>query len=195
MTMKKDTSRLFIALVPSPELVRSLEEYRDVQGRSVTSLRWTSPHNLHVTVLYIGQTPQGKIETITGRLAEIAHRTRPFSLRIGSISYAPLGKQTSMVWLNFDHSGAFQTLTDEVVAQLAGAGITLRDSVKPTQKDTNIHCTLARFSTAPQRLEKLGSFSLTGKHLEAHRMTLMESILTPQGPQYREIGSYCFEAS
>jgi 2'-5' RNA ligase len=112
-----DDPRLFVA-VPLSEPARAavadvVEQIRrtEPEGRGV---RWVRLDGLHVTLRFLGPTPEARVVDLAGALAEAALDARPFAVRIaGAGAFPPVGRPRTL-WLDMDRG------VDELAA-LAGS--------------------------------------------------------------------------
>jgi 2'-5' RNA ligase len=74
--------------------------------------RWARPENLHITLVFLGNTSDQEVIDVCDTVREIANRHDPFDLTLDRICYGPPGKAPRMVWVNGAKSaelGALQT--------------------------------------------------------------------------------------
>ncbi len=75
--------RLFVALQPPPPALTELEAAVTPLRASWPDLRWTSQDRWHVTLAFLGEVAEGKLDDLTVRLARAAGRHQAQELRIG----------------------------------------------------------------------------------------------------------------
>ncbi|HJH31585.1 MAG TPA: RNA 2',3'-cyclic phosphodiesterase [Methanosarcinaceae archaeon] len=141
------------------------------------------PNLIHITLKFLGDVNENKIEQIAGALGEI--NIPSFDARIGNIGVFPKPQYVKVIWLGAE--GNFGELHDNVESVL-----------KPFKfkKDKNTytaHATLARVKYMPEKdkeafLRVLGELKNTGIgtfHVDA--IKLKKSTLTPGGPIYETL--------
>ncbi len=184
--------RLFVAIQLDEKSREALGAYRDNRERAMPSVRWMPAGNLHVTVLFLGDTKEEEIPRISGELSAIAGGTPKFTMTFGAPVYAPphpLRRETSrpptMVWMTVGETGEFTRLAKGIIGALG----TPHDL-----KKISPHITLARFREGAVTSDpsKLGRTGLEGKGLAVDAITLMESRLTPSGAVYAQLGEFRF---
>lgn len=146
-------------------------------------MKWTAVGNLHVTVLFLGDTDEEKIPAISEKLDQIAAATPNFSIRFDKPIYAPPNKPTTMVWMKFAEIEEFKTLAEKVIDEIG----------KPEDKQKILpHITLARFreDALVSKLPKLGPTGLEGGELAVGKISLIDSKLTPAGHVYTKLAEY-----
>jgi len=108
--------RLFVA-VPLSEPARAavaevVERIRagEPEGRGV---RWVRLDGLHITLRFLGPTPEPRVADVAAAVATAAAGVPPFAIRIaGADSFPPVGRPRTL-WLDLDHGA-------EDLASLAG---------------------------------------------------------------------------
>lgn len=73
--------RLFVGVVPPPEVVEHLDDFLDVR-REAGAFRWTRPEQWHLTLAFAAEAPERALDEISERLDRAAARRDPFVLRV-----------------------------------------------------------------------------------------------------------------
>lgn len=81
--------RLFVAFVPPDEVAEHLAEHLAPRIEAGPDLRWSDPHQWHVTVAFLAQVPDWRVEDLTGALASSAARREPLQLRVAGSGAFP----------------------------------------------------------------------------------------------------------
>ncbi len=144
------TLRTFIAIELSRELKESLgrlqERLRDqVPPRSV---RWVQPDGIHLTLKFLGDTTEDKVEAVKAALARAAAGWGPFSFTVGELGCFPNARQPRVVWVGVQEpSGALARLQQMVETHVTPLGF-------PTEKRPfSPHLTLGRVQKYASRSE------------------------------------------
>ena len=74
-------TRMFVAVVPPPEVVEHLDDFLAVR-RDAAAFRWASPDQWHLTLAFSAEVPDRSLDDLDDRLTRAAHRRRPFDLRV-----------------------------------------------------------------------------------------------------------------
>jgi 2'-5' RNA ligase len=127
--------RLFLA-VDLPDPVR--HEVEDLCTQ-VNNARWVKPHQLHITLRFMGQTPD---DALAGMCDQLSHVQVPaFKLTLRGAGVFPGGaRRARVLWLGLDPTEPLAGLKRELDACLGPD--TERASFSP-------HLTLARFTNTP----------------------------------------------
>jgi 2'-5' RNA ligase len=94
--------RAFIAIELPSEVQKKLsqviqrlqEPLRDV------SIRWVKPHNIHLTLKFLGEVSLNNLETIKQILVKEAAEVSPFEFSIGELGAFPNVKRPRVLWLH-----------------------------------------------------------------------------------------------
>jgi 2'-5' RNA ligase len=186
--------RLFVAL----DLDRSIRERiaRFLEGvlEFAPDARWVRAESLHLTLKFIGEQPDRKLESVKQALAEV--HSPPADLNFRGYGFFPTARSARVFWVGVE--------ADERLAQLAGLVEQALEplGVKPEGRAFSPHLTLARGkSAAPQRhpddrpnrifqrlQEKLGAMPQPEfGTMTAREFFLYQSKLSPAGSQYTQL--------
>jgi len=145
--------------------------------------RWVDHSLLHVTLAFLGEQPEARLEAleIVGR--EAARTSQPGVLRLGVAGHFGSARAPRVLWVDLAGDvSALLTLQANLTEQLKAHGFPTED------RPFRAHITLARRrETAhggpppgwPPRVERQDF------HLDA--LTLMQSRLSPRGPSYAPV--------
>jgi len=181
--------RLFVALeIPEPprrEVRRRVDAVRDRLPRA----RWADPDNLHLTLLFLGETAEADIPALAAKLREAFARCPSLDLRLSSGGTFPPGRPARVAWVGVEAPEALETLQEEITQ---GAVDTL--GFEPEERGYHPHVTLARCPD-PWRRDAIDKFknALTGPvgpPFVADHGILFESKLSPKGARYRAVETF-----
>jgi 2'-5' RNA ligase len=178
--------RLFVALeVPEPprrELGRRLEGLRGRLPRA----RWVDLENLHLSLLFLGETAEGHVSALAAKLRVAFARCPPLDLRLAGGGTFPPGRSARVAWVGVEAPGELLAL-QEAVSRAAVETL----GFEPEKRAYHPHVTLARCPEPWRRdaIDKLGT-GLTGPigpPFVADHGVLFESKLSPRGARYRAV--------
>lgn len=175
MVDRPQSQRLFFALWPDDEQRQAMVRWIDAlglgsQGRPVTE------HNLHITMVFLGDTPPDRQACCMARADEVV--ASPFVLRFDRIGYF---RRAQVLWAGVSIlPPMLMALHRHLVQALVPCGY------RPEPREFTPHLTLRRKLTrkpdspaAPSPLEwSVGQFCL------------VSSTLTPQGANYSVVKRY-----
>ena len=173
--------RLFTA-VPLPEMVR--QQLLMATG-GVPGARWSEPHNMHITLRFIGEVDRGLAEDCALALESIA--APPFRLSIAGVGQFGTGKHARVLWAGVYKNTALHRLHDKIESVLVRTGL------EPEPRKFSPHITLARLKDAPR--EKLAGYLQSHAALQlgpfpVDRFILYSSWPGKDAPAYREEAVY-----
>ena len=181
--------RLFVGLeVPEPsrrDLRRRLDGIRDRLPRA----RWVDLDNLHLTLLFLGETAEAKVPALADQLRPGFARCPPLDLRLGSGGTFPPGRPARVAWVGVDSPPELLQLQADVTqAAVEAVGF------EPEERAYHPHVTLARCPD-PWRREaadkfKTGLSGSIGPPFVADHGVLFESKLSPKGARYRPVETF-----
>lgn len=177
-----DTKRLFLSIPFSKSWVDLFDEYKKEYLHH--PIRWIEKENLHLTLYFIGETPENRISEMKEKLRCISPEFPPFSLEFSKIDFAPPGRSKRMIWACFLPSKIFKNLVFKV--QRAVGGKEAEEEREPLP-----HATLARFRDfKPLRGLRLKQPEISDKLLKIISFELQKSELSPSGAHYEMIESF-----
>ncbi|MFL6200392.1 MAG: RNA 2',3'-cyclic phosphodiesterase [Thermoanaerobaculia bacterium] len=184
--------RLFVALeVPEPvrrEVARRMAGLRDRLPRA----RWVDPENIHLTLLFLGQTPDDKVPVLAAKLREAFARHAPMTVRLSGGGTFPPKRPARVAWIGMEAPQELAAVqADAVAAAVEAVGF------EPEERPFKPHVTLARCEPNWPRdaAEKLASAfpGEIGPPFTVDRGVLMESKLSPRGARYRVVEGFPME--
>lgn len=166
-------SRLFFALWPNHEVRARLVEQRDAVVRDYRG-RPMRPDTLHMTLLFLGETPELRVPAALGCGDRIQGRAKSFTMKIDARAHFPDPK---VAWLGCaDPPGELHDLWNGVREELESAQFTNCAS----ESDFQPHITVARdclLYPSPKGIPAI--------EWQVEDFVLVDSTRTPGGPVYR----------
>ena len=155
------------------------------------SIKWTEPSNIHITLVFLGDTEESKIREIDTSLSEVCQHFKNFELILEGSGVFRSFNDPRVLWTGIQRSEEMIRLNKQINSNLIAAGFKL--DVRPY----NPHLTLGR-------LKRIRDISLLEDQvrqyagMEVQRITvsqiiLYESILRQEGPLYKPLGIYSFK--
>lgn len=186
--------RLFVALeVPDPprrDVRRRMDGVRDRLPRA----RWADPDNVHLTLLFLGETAEGDLPALAAGLRQAFARCPPLEMRLVGGGTFPPGRPARVAWVGVEAPDELMTLQADVArAAVEALGF------EPEERPYHPHVTLAR-CPSPWRRDAVEKFTnaftgAVGQPFVAFHGTLFESRLSPKGARYRAVEVFPMEGS
>jgi 2'-5' RNA ligase len=175
--------RLFIAVDLPTELRPAVVHL--CQG--IGGARWTRPEQLHITLRFLGDTPEDQFDDLRARLRQVRMPRFELALR-GTGVFPPAGarKPPRVLWLGLFPCGSLAALKHAVDGVIGPDPETAKRGFSP-------HLTLARFPTRPHRdldrfLAEHSSFD--GGCFVVSDFHFYRSTLRPEGALHEIVESY-----
>jgi RNA 2',3'-cyclic 3'-phosphodiesterase len=184
--------RLFVALeIPSAVRDNLAAMIRDLRPLA-EQLKWVRAENLHVTLKFLGETPEEKLGGIRRALSSVTSEKR-VDVHFRGLGFFPNEKRPSVFWAGIEASTSLETLADDIHHALEAVGIPREE------RAFTPHLTLARLraSGLPEKLRSAIQQNARRDFgaLNAHEFHLIESKLKPSGAEYTTLQSFSFAAA
>jgi len=198
--------RAFIAIELPQEIKDALAHIQEQLKISGADVKWVQPQNIHLTLKFLGEIDDKKLEEIISILENATQNKNPFSTRLSSLGAFPKINFPRVIWVGIDKGDAETKQIAEVLEEkIAKIGI------PPETRPFSSHITIGRVRSSLNR-EKLvknlndladsfgkENFALHksladqsanlcgGLEFLVTKTTLFKSTLTPKGPIYEAL--------
>ncbi len=177
--------RVFIAVDLSSEVRNALAEIQRDLRRATGTARWVAPESIHITLKFLGEVPEARIEEIHGALAGLTWK--PFTVTVRGVGFFPGNRSPRVFWAGME-APTMQGLAEELDARMERLGfekekrafrphITLARA-KDTRMDSSLVTGAAKFEE-----HDFGAFTVD-------RVFLFSSTLKPGGAVYEKLKEY-----
>lgn len=181
--------RLFVALEIPPEVRQNLATLL-ASFRSITrEPRWVRAENLHVTLKFLGEVAEAKVDAVRSALGVI-RSNNVVALEFRGLGFFPNEKYPRVFWAGMEASTNLKTLAGDIDGAMEKLGITRE------KREFSPHLTLARFERPrlPEALRKLIADNPQREFgsLQTKEFHLIQSKLKPSGAEYTTLASFRF---
>ena len=177
--------RVFIAIALPGEIQRELAAVQRDLKTVTNSARWVAPESIHVTLRFIGETPEHRIPEIDSAL--IGLTWKPFTVSVRGIGFFPGTRSPRVFWAGLE-APSMENLAQQIDTRMERLGF------EREKRAFRPHLTLARardmridssLVIAAEKYEEhsFGSFT-------ADRFYLIQSTLKPTGAVYTKLKEY-----
>jgi 2'-5' RNA ligase len=173
---------MFVAVVPPPEVVEHLDAFLDVR-REAASYRWATVEQLHVTLAFLADVPDRKLDELVERLGRAASRRTAFTAAIAGGGAFPNVGRAKVLWagLELDDTGRTELARMATGARAAAS----RTGVPVDGQRFRPHVTLARLGRPTELTSWVRLLdAYRGPGWTVDRITLVASYLG-EGPRNR----------
>lgn len=173
---------MFVAVVPPPEVVEDLDSFLDVR-REAAAYRWASAEQLHLTLAFLADVPDRKLDDLVERLGRAARRRHAVEATVAGGGAFPNAGRARVLWagLALDDEGR-----TEISRMATGARAAANRAGVPVDGQRfRPHLTVARLGH-PQDVTSWVRLldAYRGPTWTVDRMTLVASYLG-EGPRGR----------
>lgn len=189
--------RIFIAVELPKEIRDSLGRLQDELKKSGADVKWVAPDNIHLTLKFLGEVDDEKLDKIIQIIEEVASTNSVYQINITSLGAFPKIDYLRVIWVGVKE-GDEQTkkIAKDLEEKIAKAGIPKED------RPFSSHITLCRTRSTLNR-EKLvenlknirENFGKENLHFSVSKITLFKSTLTLKGPIYEVLKEASLKAS
>src|SRR5437763_1068853 len=128
--------RVFIGLDIPGEIRARISEYLHRIRELAPDARWVRTESLHVTLQFIGEATEGRVEAMQEALGQI--KAPSFEVEFGNVGFFPNPRSARVFWIGIHASDALPQLAATIDGRLEKLGVAREEKVyKP-------HLTLAR---------------------------------------------------
>jgi 2'-5' RNA ligase len=174
--------RSFIAVeIPDP-VKMEIGEVTGLLKKYDADVKWVTVGNLHITLKFLGSTPEEAVPEIRKSLVKTVSSFQPFYIKIQGTGIFPNRKYPRVVWVGVEGGDTLVKLAGDIDNAMSFFGY------RKEEREFKPHLTLGRvrsregISSVVNELDnfrekEFGTFA-------ADRIRLMRSELKPKGPEY-----------
>ena len=172
--------RMFVALVPPEHAIDDLGRFLEPRQEAEPGFRWTVPEQWHVTVAFLADVAERRLDDLVARLGRAAARRTPFAVTLAGGGAFPGPARAKVLFAGVETEGV------ELARLATGARAAATKSGAPVDGGRfHPHVTLARIGRpveASRWLRVLDGYR--GPTWQAEEVTLVASHLG-EGPRRR----------
>ena len=180
--------RTFLAIDLPSTLHSAIGRKEDKVSRELSGVNWVKPGNLHLTLKFLGGTPESKIDEIKKVMEETVKSTGSFVITLRGFGVFPDKRSPRTVWTGVEgETMVLESLASHIESALVPLGFSKED--RPYRP----HLTLARIKKDQRAMglaiEKAGILFdpfIFGRLL-VEQVTLFKSDLRPTGSVYSKL--------
>jgi 2'-5' RNA ligase len=174
--------RCFIAIeIPNP-VKKEIAEVADILKKYDADIKWVNVENLHVTLKFLGSTPEESVPEIRESLLKAVSSFQQFYIKINGTGIFPNRKFPRVIWVGVENGEALPKLAADIDISMSLLGY------KKEEREFRPHLTLGRVRSRKETtsvVNELDNFKEKEFGLFiVDRIKLMRSELKPKGPEY-----------
>ena len=177
--------RLFVAIkvVPDENFMKTYFALR--HALQLEKISWVKPENFHLTLKFLGKTPEEKLSVIRKTLQDVTEQTNAFSIKMAGTGIFGSSYKPRVIWFGVEENETVRQLGEEVLNALDRAGF-------PRDRQNFVpHLTIGRIRKIEHK--KLFQNAVAAhrhdflQELPVEKIILYESLLNPSGVVYRPV--------
>lgn len=180
--------RIFIAIKTEPGKI-FLSLLADLKKTLVNEkITWVNPENMHLTLHFLGDTPDDKINDLSRSVAQKISGFGEFSFYLRGTGVFKSFNDPKVIWTGIKDPETIYDINSQIINGLTDAGISVNDrSFKP-------HVTLGRLRRIKDRdiliqaVEKYHDYLI--QEVNVSEVILFESILKETGAVYKPLAEF-----
>jgi 2'-5' RNA ligase len=197
--------RIFIGIDLDDAIRGKIARFLEGVGCFAPEARWVRPESLHITLKFIGEQKEEKVEAIAERLRQI--HSGPIEIGMAGYGFFPTPKAPRVFWIGIQAGPTLAALAKQIDEACGELGVARED------REFSPHLTLARagargkrssgdpkwrkddrsnsvFDVLQKRLASMGghdSGELNFGNMTAHKFILYQGQLSPAGSKYTKL--------
>ena len=173
--------RLFVSVDLPPQFEPKVRDLQSHLRGTRADLKFTKPEQAHLTMKFIGNTPEESLEDVADVLDDAAETVEPFRVELGGTGVFPSREYVSVVWIGVREGVEELTrLHDALEKHSVGRGL-----ADEAEHDYKPHVTLARMGSGRGKSEVLKfvdeNEDVTLGSFETKKLRLKSSVLRDDG--------------
>lgn len=182
------TIRTFIAIEIPKTVISKIRELQDLIKAYGFKIRWVRAENIHLTLKFLGNIEEIKINEIAKAISKTAEKHTPISLKAKGIGVFPGIKRPRVLWVGL--AGQLEALVK--LQQTLDENLIVLDFSRE-ERAFKGHLTMGRIKDRID-VKKLGDALMAFRRFESETFTasqiiLYKSELRPSGAVYTELAS------
>ena len=178
--------RLFLAVELGTATLDALEQAIAPLRAEAPDIPWVRPDKRHLTLKFLGDVDEARVDTVTELTERVARDHRPFSMQLAGIGAFPNFRRARVVWIGVEHEARLELLHHDIEVAAEAVGFELEGrAFRP-------HITLSRVRS-PLEGDHAKRLARTARRIDfsatthVSEITLFESIPAPSSAHYRRL--------
>ncbi|HID10750.1 MAG TPA: RNA 2',3'-cyclic phosphodiesterase [Candidatus Latescibacteria bacterium] len=181
--------RTFVAVDISDEARRSVQDLEDELRRYRADVRWVAPENLHLTLKFLGEIEEERLEEVFFGVEEAVSGVGPFQMVLEGLGGFPGLGRPRVLWVGVSEgAGELRDLAERVEGSLERRGFPREG------RPFSPHLTIGRVRQPSGRLGQLTAVmrekDFGPEEVRVEEVKVMKSELMPSGAVYTTLRSF-----
>lgn len=183
--------RLFVGVPLAAPVSGRLARWLAGGRQERPQLKWVEPHNLHLTLRFLGERPAGELDGIRAAVERVVDGRRAFTIVVRGLGGFPSLERARTVWAGV---GAGEEELADLARALEGALLAALPGLRPVEHPFRAHITLARTRAGYVDGARWAYLAAARDRLwgtmDVDRVVLYRSQLFPGGPVYTPLATW-----
>ncbi|MCK4463096.1 MAG: RNA 2',3'-cyclic phosphodiesterase [Candidatus Omnitrophica bacterium] len=179
--------RTFIAIELSDDVKKELASIQEELKKTGADVKWVKIENIHLTLKFLGNVDDDKIENIKTLLDKIASGYEKFEATLFKIGAFPKLEYPRVIWVGMDKGcNLAKEIASKIEDECEHIGFAKEN------RPFSAHLTLGRVRSGKNKdalKKRLISMSIKPQSFIVDKIILFQSTLTPKGPIYTPLHS------
>jgi len=174
--------RCFIAIEIPDRIRKEISVLIDTLKKYPADVKWIPAESLHLTLMFLGNTPEILLPKIEDSLSAVVASYEPFYITIGDTGVFPNRKFPRVCWIGIEDTGMLKTLQGEIEHSMKQFGFRTED------REFNPHLTIGRVRSRQGMINIVNELDnyrgRTFGGIMVKNISIMKSELKPEGAEY-----------
>jgi 2'-5' RNA ligase len=174
--------RCFIAIELPERLKEDISALTERLRATGADVKWVPAGNLHLTLKFLGNTPEENLQGIKERVQAAAGRHRNFGAQLSSVGVFPSKVRPRVLWIGFSRPEEILLLQGDIEKNMQALGY------EPESRPFKAHLTIGRARSMRGKdllLKELDTFENTVfGEFQVEAISVMRSELRPSGARH-----------
>jgi len=174
--------RTFIAVELPEKIKEQIEGLQAPFKKTDTHVSWVKPKNIHVTLKFLGEVPEERMDQVFSATQKAVEGAKKFSMSLRGTGVFPNPRRPRVIWVGAGSGGEeLSLLAGRIEQEMEEIGF-------PREKRKySAHFTIGRVKS-PKNVEKLmelvSASDFQTEEIEVNEVVVMKSQLDPRGAIY-----------
>ncbi|MEK6321729.1 MAG: RNA 2',3'-cyclic phosphodiesterase [Acidobacteriota bacterium] len=178
----RNVVRTFISIEISESIKERISQLQKTLREIEAQVSWTKPSNIHLTLKFLGDVEETRIERVRKAVERAATGISPFEVQVSGAGCFPSPRNPRVLWVSFSHvSENLKQLYAHIEDELA------REGFSREKRKFSPHLTIGRIRAprnAAHVAEALIASGFDPETFKATEVIVMRSDLKPTGSIY-----------
>jgi len=176
--------RLFIAALIPEDIRTQLTNYINFLKHNIDGVKWEKFEKLHVTLKFLGDIDESRVNEISNLLEKLVHNYSPFNTSILDFGGFPDLKNPKVLYIGLSHNSELPKFQNELEKSLSEIGF------EKENRRFLPHITVGRVK---KRIHIKETLSITQSIFNITQIGLIKSELRPEGSVYTPLKLFKLE--